>query len=959
MPSEPVPLVFQLYFYSAIVMTVLVSLSAIVLYRRAVRRNMLTSDASDPVLPTTAVDDAAVRAFPTGPSGNYAVAEHRLKIRLALIYSAAILGIALLAVWIRFFSGNTTLIRGSIMFMMWRGYLGSSLAAVLSAALVAAIGIPLLAVLLAWNWRRAAAVFVVYVGVWAVITFALLIVLHGWSTANWAGTLVLAQFFLVGIIAPQPFLLLLITGNRRVRAVAPMTLAGSLVFCAVVLGAFFLTPEVYRLQLVPTQVLKSLGHSGALFIIAGALALFVCWCLLLLLARLYERKVYSDRQLLVDCWSLVIILYVFARLGETPGTPQLLIAIGFIGFLVYRLLIQIALLLLVPGIERPPNRRLLLLRTFGFQKRTEGLFDAIGQRWRFHGAVLMIAGTDLAARTINPADYLRFLGRRLRHRFIRTNADLQRNLERLDDLPDPDGRYRINELFCGDHTWYKALVALLDRADVVLMDLRGFGPNNSGCVFELQQLVERGPVGQVFLTVDDTTDRPLLDLTIQDAWSHMPDEARRDGAADLIVLPMAKHSPQAMAAIFVALQGLEPAKVLTGARGLDSSHEGDPTTRLSRLSSISPEHTVKLEQANARTFLAPANTRDLTDLNARNEVPLESIGQRQASPRVKQAAARPRRTVIALLAAVTALLLATLAVWAHWGAIGEYTQTLALKPDSAEVHNKLGLALDRKGEYEAAIAEFRKALAVKPDLADAHYNLGVNLDHKGDYEAAIAEYRKALAVDPDLADAHYNLGADLDHKGDYEAATAEYRKALAVDPDLADAHYNLGVDLDRKGDYEAAVGEYGKALALKADDADAHYNLGVDLIRKDDSEGAIAEFRKALALKPDWADAHINLGGILFRKGDYQAAIAEFRKAIAAKPNSAQAHNNLAIALYYKGDYEAAIAEFRRALAIKSDYANAHNNLALALHAKGRSQEAEREFQEARRLDPALKRPWN
>jgi hypothetical protein len=89
MPSEPVPLVFQLYFCSAIIMAVLVSLIAIALYRRAVRRNMLTKDASDPVLPITAVDSAAVRAFLTGPSSGYAVAEHRLKIRLALIYSTA------------------------------------------------------------------------------------------------------------------------------------------------------------------------------------------------------------------------------------------------------------------------------------------------------------------------------------------------------------------------------------------------------------------------------------------------------------------------------------------------------------------------------------------------------------------------------------------------------------------------------------------------------------------------------------------------------------------------------------------------------------------------------------------------------------------------------------------------------------------------------------------------------
>ena len=376
MPSEPVPALFQLYFYSALVMTVLVSLIAVVLYRRAVRRNMLASDNPNQALPISSKDSAESRAFAVGPASEYAVAEHRLKIRLALIYSGAILGVVLLAVWIRFFQWEHYLIAGSIMFMMWRGACGSGVAFALSAALLAAIGIPHLAVLLVWTWRRAAVVFVLYVGVWAACAFALAIVLNGWSIAEWASTLVLAQLFLIFLIAPQPFLLLLLTGNRRVRAVGPMTLAGSLVFCAALLGTFFLIPEAYRLQLASAQVGNSLGRWGGLVITAGIAVLFVIgllwvsWHFLRLLANLYESKAYSDRQLLVDCWSLMVILYVFARLGETPGTPRVLIALAFIVFFVYRLSIQVALRLLVPRIERPPNRRLLLLRTFGFQGRT-------------------------------------------------------------------------------------------------------------------------------------------------------------------------------------------------------------------------------------------------------------------------------------------------------------------------------------------------------------------------------------------------------------------------------------------------------------------------------------------------------------------------------------------------------------------------------------------------------------
>ena len=48
----------------------------------------------------------------------------------------------------------------------------------------------------------------------------------------------------------------------------------------------------------------------------------------------------------------------------------------------------------------------------------------------------------------------------------------------------------------------------------------------------------------------------------------------------------------------------------------------------------------------------------------------------------------------------------------------------AVVPDSAEVHNLLGLALMRDGELEAAIREFQMALSKDPRSPNARANLG-------------------------------------------------------------------------------------------------------------------------------------------------------------------------------------------------------------------------------------------
>jgi len=46
------------------------------------------------------------------------------------------------------------------------------------------------------------------------------------------------------------------------------------------------------------------------------------------------------------------------------------------------------------------------------------------------------------------------------------------------------------------------VVELMDRADAVLMDLRGLTPERGGCEFELKQLYERLPASRVVLAVD-------------------------------------------------------------------------------------------------------------------------------------------------------------------------------------------------------------------------------------------------------------------------------------------------------------------------------------------------------------------------------------------------------------------------------------------------------------------------
>ena len=130
----------------------------------------------------------------------------------------------------------------------------------------------------------------------------------------------------------------------------------------------------------------------------------------------------------------------------------------------------------------------------------------------------MIAGPDLVTATVEPHEFLEFMGGELSRRFVRGGEDLERRLASADRGPDPDGRYRVNEFFCYADTWKQTMVRLAAGADVVLMDLRGFSPANQGCLFELQHLVDSVDLRRVVFLFDENTDRAFLLRTLEDAW---------------------------------------------------------------------------------------------------------------------------------------------------------------------------------------------------------------------------------------------------------------------------------------------------------------------------------------------------------------------------------------------------------------------------------------------------------
>ena len=280
-------------------------------------------------------------------------------------------------------------------------------------------------------------------------------------------------------------------------------------------------------------------------------------------------------------------------------------------------------------------------------------------------------------------------------------------------------------------------------------------------------------------------------------------------------------------------------------------------------------------------------------------------------------------------------------------------QLLESHPDYVMLYIHMArLAMDQR-DMAGALVPLEQALNIRPDDADTHHSMGLALVDLGRTEEAINHYQQALEARPDAAaETHTALGLVLASIGKTEEAIRHHRAALRENPKLADGHNNLGTALSSQGKLDESITHLRKALRYNPEHAEAHYNLGYALYQQRQHDEAIDLFRKAIAIKPDLVEAQYNLAMAMAQRGKPDEAIHHYRQAIRFKPDLARAWNNLANLLARQGQLDEAIEHYERAVEAQSDYAFAHIGLASALRVKGEFNRALVHFGEANRLLP-------
>lgn len=150
--------------------------------------------------------------------------------------------------------------------------------------------------------------------------------------------------------------------------------------------------------------------------------------------------------------------------------------------------------------------------------------------------------------------------------------------------------------------------------------------------------------------------------------------------------------------------------------------------------------------------------------------------------------------------------------------MGKEGPAVTESPEAARLHEDAIKQIKEKN-YTAAESVLRMALLKKPDDAEMHNHLGLALKNQGRYKEASAAYQNALKLKSDCYEAMNNLAVTYEMLGEREKAKSVYKKALSLKPSYAEAHLNYALLLEAEGKNSEAEGHYHTFLNLSSDEA--------------------------------------------------------------------------------------------------------------------------------------------
>ena len=202
-----------------------------------------------------------------------------------------------------------------------------------------------------------------------------------------------------------------------------------------------------------------------------------------------------------------------------------------------------------------------------------------------------------------------------------------------------------------------------------------------------------------------------------------------------------------------------------------------------------------------------------------------------------------------------------------------------------ELLANMGLAHSLHGEHDESLKLWLKAIELKPEQADIHQRLGALYFDSDRHDEAIAAWQKVLDLEPSRVGTHYDLGRVLYAGKEYERAVAAWQQTIDLDPNFPEVYYNIGNALYQLRRYGLALGAYLKAL--DRDPQNREILSQVVRVQSEMGNGpeAIALLEKILVDGGPDTEVYYQLGDLYFQAGQWLKARTNFEQLLQRDPS--------------------------------------------------------------------------
>ena len=221
-------------------------------------------------------------------------------------------------------------------------------------------------------------------------------------------------------------------------------------------------------------------------------------------------------------------------------------------------------------------------------------------------------------------------------------------------------------------------------------------------------------------------------------------------------------------------------------------------------------------------------------------------------------------------------------------------KAIELRPDFELARRQLITALLKSGRFAEGRKLCEESVAILPDSAELHFYHSSLCLHSGEKALAIASCERALDLNAGIAAAQQSLSQLLLETEQFEEAEASYRREIELTPEHFGPHHQLGVVLNRMRRYTDAIEEFKRAISLNPRSGASYFSLGETYIELDSASGeslalARANYEKAVEVEPEVSGFHCSLGFSYWRGAQLDRAMASFDRAIELNPDDAKA----------------------------------------------------------------------